>query len=173
MARSQRALDSAEIKMEIRKAKPEQAGEIASLNEAVQKMHAEHHPGVFKYPADAEEMERFFRDRMSDEDSFVFIARVSGQAVGYVWCTIERKPENVFKYAQEKIYIHQLSVNTEYRRKGVGRRLVGAVEALAGDNGISTLALDSWEYNKEAHAFFEQLGFSCFNINMWRERPRD
>jgi ribosomal protein S18 acetylase RimI-like enzyme len=154
--------------MEILKATLEHAGEIALLNDAVQKIHTEHYPEVFKYPTDATETGRFFRDRISDDDSFIFIARISGQAVGYVWCTIQQRHENVFKYGQERIYIHQLSVEPEFRRKGVGRKLMHAVESVARENGISRFALDSWEFNKEAHAFFEQLGFSCFNINMWR-----
>ncbi|MFH1741130.1 MAG: GNAT family N-acetyltransferase [bacterium] len=159
--------------MEILKAKPEHASEIALLNDAVQKMHAEHHPEVFKYPTDAMEMERFFRAKISDNDCFIFLARSSRRAVGYVWGNIQRRQENVFKYGEERIYIHQLTVKPEYRRKGVGCKLMHAVECEAKENGISKLVLDSWEFNKEAHAFFEQLGFSCFNVKMWCEITKD
>jgi len=41
--------------MEILKARLENVREIVLLNDAVQKMHAEHHPEVFKYPTDAAE----------------------------------------------------------------------------------------------------------------------
>ena len=128
---------------------------------------------VFKYPTDAVEMEKFFRDIISCEDNFIFMARISDQAVGYVWGAIQRRPENIFKYGQERMNIHQLSVNPEYRRRGVGRRLMHAVENVAKENGISKLVLDSWEFNKESHTFFEQLGFSCFKINMWQETAKD
>ena len=159
--------------MEILKAKLEHVSEIVLLNDAVQKMHAEHHHEVFKYPTDAVEMERFFRDIISGGENFIFLARISDQAVGYVWGTIQRRPENVFKYGQERMYIHQLSVEPECRRKGVGRRLMYALDSVARENGISKFVLDSWEFNKESHIFFEQLGYSCFNINMWRETAKD
>jgi len=159
--------------MKILQAKPEHAGEIGRLNDAVQKMHAEHHPDVFKYPTDAAEMERFFHDRMSADDNFIFVAMLAGHAVGYVWCAIELKKENVFKYGQRRVYIHQLSVEPQCRRKGVGRELMVAVASLARRNDIGRFALDSWAFNKEAHDFFEQLGFLRFNINMWREAESD
>ena len=159
--------------MEILKAKLEHVGEIVLLNDAAQKIHAEHHPEVFKYPTDAVGMERFFRDIILADDNFIFLAKISEQAVGYVWGTIQRRPENVFKHSQEWIYIHQLSVEPDYRRKGVGRRLLHAVDNVARENGISKFVLDSWEFNKESHAFFEQLGFSYFNINMWRKTAKD
>lgn len=69
--------------MEIRQAQPEHAGEIARLNDTVQKMHAAHHPDVFKYPTDAAETERFFRERMSADDHFIFVATIAGHAVGF------------------------------------------------------------------------------------------
>ncbi len=159
--------------MKILKAKLEHVGEIVLLNDAAQKIHAEHHPEVFKYPTAAVEMENFFRDIISSEDNFIFMARISDQAVGYVWGAIQRRPENIFKYGQERIYVHQLSVESEYRRKGVGRRLMNAVENVARENGISKFVLDSWEFNKGSHTFFERLGFTCFNINMWRKAAKD
>ena len=161
-----------ETAMKILKAKLEHVGEIVLLNDAAQKIHAEHHPEVFKYPTDAVEMERFFRDIILADDNFIFLAKISEQDVGYVWGTIQRRPENVFKHSQEWIYIHQLSVEPDYRRKGVGRRLLHAVDNVARENGISKFVLDSWEFNKESHNFFEQLGYSCFKINMWRETAK-
>ncbi len=159
--------------MEIIKAEPEHAGEIARLNNAVQQLHAEHYPDVFKFPTDPMEMETFFRDKIQADDSFVLMARISGNAVGYVWGQIQRKEENLFKHAQERIYICQLSVDLAHRRKGVGRELIRAVEHLAKEKGIHRIALDSWVFNDQAHRFFEALGFSTFNIIMSKETPKD
>jgi ribosomal protein S18 acetylase RimI-like enzyme len=159
--------------MEIVKAEPDQAGEIARLNNAVQQLHAEHYPEVFKFPTDPMEMETFFRDKIQGDDSYVLMARISGNAVGYVWCEIQRKDENLFKHALERIYICQLSVAPEHRRQGVGRELLRAVEHLAKEKGINMMALDSWVFNKQAHRFFESLGFSTFNIIMSKETPKD
>jgi ribosomal protein S18 acetylase RimI-like enzyme len=158
-----------ETTMEIQKANLEHVSEIVLLNDAVQKMHADQHPEVFKYPTDAAEMEKFFCDVISSDENFIFMARISNRAVGYIWAAVQQKTETIFKYAQKSIHIHQLSVETEYRRRGVGRGLMDAVGNLARENGTNEFLLDSWEFNKEGHRFFEQLGFSCFKINMWRK----
>jgi predicted N-acetyltransferase YhbS len=86
--------------IEILKATPEEANQIARLNDAVQKMHAEKHPDVFRYPTDSSEIEAFFREQITAEDNSVFIATDSGHAVGYVWCTVQRKREDPFKHGQ-------------------------------------------------------------------------
>ena len=112
------------------------SGEVARLNDFVQKLHAEHHRAVFKFPTDATETERFFREGMSADDNFIFVATISGHVVGYVWCSIELKQENPFKYEQRRIYIHQLSVEPQHRRKGVGRELMHTVASLAQRHGI-------------------------------------
>lgn len=155
--------------MKILKAGAEDAAEIARLNDAVQKMHADHHPDVFKYPTDASEIEKFFHNLLTADSNVIFIAVDSGRRIGYVWCTIEWKQENPFKYGQDRIYIHQIAVDAAYRRKGVGRRIIQAVEGLAKENNINSIVLDSWEFNQEAQTFFEHLGFSGYNINMWRQ----
>jgi len=74
--------------MEIRKANLEHVSEIVLLNDAVQKMHAEQHPEVFKYPTNAEEMEKFFRDVVSRDGNFIFVANFSDRAIGYVWVEV-------------------------------------------------------------------------------------
>jgi diamine N-acetyltransferase len=155
--------------IQIVSATPEHADEIARLNGAVQRMHAEFHPDVFKDPTDRAEVVAFYRDRIATQDHAILIASVSGQAVGYVWCEVQRRPANPFKHGRETLYVHQIAVAPEYRGKGVGSKLMKAVEGLAREQNISRLALDSWEFNAEAHAFFERLGFSRYNVNMWRD----
>ncbi len=156
------------IDIEILLATSEDALEISRLNDAVQKLHAANEPAVFKYPTVPSDVEDFFRKQIQTEDSFVFIALTSGSAIGYVWCTVQRKRESPFTYSQDRIYVHQLSVDPEYRQRGVGSRLMHAVDSLAKEERICCVALDSWAFNHGAHTFFGRLGFSQYNVNMWR-----
>ena len=155
--------------MEILKATIEEAGEIALLNDAVQRMHFERYPNIFKYPLDRSEMEKFWRERLSEADNFAFIARVSGQAVGYVLSAIQRRPESALQHAQETMYIQEIYIEPANRRQGIGRELMQAVEDVAAGHGIGRFSLVSWEFNKDAHAFFERLGFCRACRVMWRE----
>jgi hypothetical protein len=69
--------------MEILKATPEHAEVITLLNDTVQKIHAEHHPELFKHPTDASEVEGFFQHQIAADGNSIFIARAAGHTVGY------------------------------------------------------------------------------------------
>jgi hypothetical protein len=101
--------------MEIIQAGPGQAYEIAQLNDAVQKMHADRYPNVFKYPTDSAEIMSFFSGTISEKDTFIFIATIAGRAVGYVWCEIQKRNENVFKYGQKRVYMLTTESQDSYR----------------------------------------------------------
>jgi len=41
---------------------------------------------------------------------------------------------------------------------------------MADRDGIAQLALDKWSFNAEAQAFFAKLGFSPYNVHLWKQR---
>ena len=155
--------------MEVQRATQAHVPGIASLNNTVQRMHAEEHPHIFKYPTDPSEVEAFFSGRVDCEGNFVFVTVTEGgEIAGYIWAAIECRDENPFKFARGVMYIHQIAVAPEQRRSGVGSRLVERVEECASELRLQTLALDSWTFNTEAHEFFRKLGFTEYRLDMWK-----
>lgn len=154
--------------MNIIKAELEHAPLLAKLLEPVQKIHADEYPDLFKFPLEHDAATRFFKNRIDQRGSTFFIAFVEEKPAGYIWCTREKRSESLFKYAHSVIYIQQLSVNPESQRMGVGRELMQAAEKLAEANGVTKIELDSWGFNTQAHGFFEKLGYSKFNVSMWK-----
>jgi ribosomal protein S18 acetylase RimI-like enzyme len=150
----------------IRQAVPEDAVDIAVVNDVVQKIHAEAYPEVFKYPTDLQEATAFFREKVQEKDHFVLVAFEEDQMIGYVWFAIEQRKENPFKYKREMVYIHQIAVSLNHRHKGIGRALMDKVEAFAQEQGIRNIALDTWSFNRGAHLFFEKVGIGPYNIKM-------
>lgn len=57
-------------------------------------------------------------------------------------------------------YITALVTNEDVRRAGVGRRMVIALEQWALDRGCTRLSVTSGEHRIDAHAFYDQCGFS-------------
>lgn len=154
--------------MQIRKAQDADLDAIVALNDAVQRMHAENYPDIFKYPPDAAAVKAFFAPLVASVSNYLFVAEVEGVIAGYVWAAIEDRRENAFKYRRHSVYIHQIGVRADYRKQGIGSGLIDQVQALAQSLGITTVALDSWAFNTDAHAFFRKLGFEQFNFNFWR-----
>lgn len=57
-------------------------------------------------------------------------------------------------------YITALVTNENVRGRGVGRRMVSALEQWAHDRGCPRLSVTSGEHRMDAHAFYSQCGFS-------------
>jgi len=138
----------------------------------VQDLHVAAHPDVFRPSSDLPSIEDFFSKSISDTSQHVLVAEVDGMAVGYLCATIEREPAHTFKRDTTRLYVHQVAVATNRRRRGIGRALFAAVEQIAQDQSIDDIALDTWSFNQEAQDFFASLGFSVYKINLWKRGHR-
>jgi len=153
--------------MKIRLATAEDVDMLVGLNADVQKLHADAMPYLFKQPSDLASLAVDFRDRiLADSDGSTFIVEDEGQARGYVYIRIVQRPENAYTYAQNLIYIDQISVTPTAQGKGYGRALMEAVFDLARSQGIDRVVLDTWAFNIPAHRFFERMGFKPLNYRM-------
>lgn len=155
--------------MEIRKAASDDIPSIVSLNNTVQRMHAEAYPHIFKFPTDPTDMGRFFSEHTDKENNIVLLAiDESGNAVGYVWAEANYVPENPLMFERRIMYIHQIAVSPACRNLGIGRALIHRIEEYAKELQMQWITLDSWMFNQEAHAFFEKIGFTKYNIKFWK-----
>ncbi|MBB6217185.1 ribosomal protein S18 acetylase RimI-like enzyme [Anaerosolibacter carboniphilus] len=155
--------------MEIRKATKSDLPTVVSLNDTVQKIHAEAHPHLFKYPVDLSALEAFFEKMIDQLNGLIFITfSDTGDPAGYICAVIHCVPENPFKFEQRVMYIDQMVVSSAYRNIGVGRMLMEKVEEYAKDLEADRIELGSWMFNQGAHKFFEKLGFSKFKAAFWK-----
>ena len=97
----------------------------------------------------------------------MFLAEVEGRPAGYVFGEIRRRAETPFSYAHEMLYLHHISVAPDFRNRGVGRALLEAVRAAAGEQGISLMAADVWSFNEDARAFFRRCRLTPFIERLW------
>ena len=58
-------------------------------------------------------------------------------------------------------YIDILSVHPNHRRKGIGMKLLQAVESLAKQQGASVIALNCEEINHKAYLLYQKLGYTA------------
>lgn len=57
------------------------------------------------------------------------------------------------------LYVSTVFVDEEYRRKGVGERLIREMERRALEMGVNTIRLDT--FNWQGKDFYEALGYQC------------
>ena len=134
----------------------------------VQRLHAEHHPGIFKIPEQEDFAVSFFEEMLTDPAVHAFLAEENGHSVGYILCKLIERLETPFTYAARTLLIDQISVRPEARRQGVGALLMQQVDSLAKELNVERVHLDSWDFNLGAHAFFERTGYQKFIFRFWR-----
>lgn len=81
---------------------------------------------------------------------------------GYAWIEEKEIAESVFMKAHRFIFIHQLSINNEYRHRGLGSQLMDKIEGIARERGIQKIQLDYWSNNGMAREFYEKKGYSVY-----------
>jgi GNAT superfamily N-acetyltransferase len=93
---------------------------------------------------------------LAQGDGGVLVAEVEGRVVGVCQLIIFRHLQARGGRCAELESVH---VHPDYRRRGIGRRLMQAAVGRAGDLGCYRLQLTSNNARPEAHRFYEELGF--------------
>jgi ribosomal-protein-alanine N-acetyltransferase len=77
------------------------------------------------------------------------VARAANRIAGF----------GIMRYGDDEAHLDLLGVSHDYRREGLGRRLVAWLEKPALVAGISAVFLEVRESNHGAQAFYERLGY--------------
>jgi len=89
-----------------------------------------------------------------------FVAEVDGKLVGF---SINRSMYLMVPLTEVCI-IHAILVHPDYRKLGIGSKLIQALLKHCQTEGIGTVRALIPEGNKELQAMFERQGFQCSNI---------
>jgi N-acetylglutamate synthase-like GNAT family acetyltransferase len=89
-------------------------------------------------------------------DSFVFVAESVGKLIGTVQITL--CPDIMYRH-QPYAIVENLFVREEARRQGAGKALLDKIERLCLDRDCSKIMLLSSSHRKNAHHFFQSMGY--------------
>ncbi|GEM_PF-1388605 len=81
--------------------------------------------------------------------SRIWIIKSHERPVGYI----------AFRLLPDELYVLKLSIHPEFRRKGLGKRLIDEAAAFARRRRLTRIILDVWIENAGAIAFYITLGF--------------
>lgn len=110
-----------------------------------------------------EEMEMRLKRRAQLNKNQTLLAKTHGRSVGFV--TVSIRNDHVEGTSTSPVgYLESIYVAPEYRNRGVARALFQQGESWCRDRGCSEMGSDTWQWNREAQQFHEQLGFREENI---------
>ena len=99
--------------------------------------------------------------RPRSEDAVWLVAEVDGRVVGDVSARLERPTEDAERQllrdlGRVRLYVDALGVEEAYRRRGVGARLMGAVEEWGRAKGAVRAVLTTYHASPLSVPFYEQ-----------------
>ena len=117
-------------------------------------------PGALKYTP--EQLEELLRD----ETKPIFIYDEGGFVAGYCFCQHREYLGSGVSTDRKELYIDDLCVDEQHRRKGIARGLYHHVCAYAKSCGCTFITLNVWCGNEGAMEFYENAGMTPRNITM-------
>ena len=110
----------------------------------------------YEQPFEPDEATLFLKERMSKEESIVFIAIENDQYTGF----IQLYP-SFSSVGMKKIWIlNDLFVSADHRKKGIGQLLINHVLAYCKATGKKKVVLSTAYDNLNAQKLYEKLGFT-------------
>ncbi|WP_135547423.1 GNAT family N-acetyltransferase [Paenibacillus cymbidii] len=141
---------------------------LARLNKDVHELHVSLYPQYFKEYR-VEEILEFFSKATGDSRFLFFVLEDNGKYFGYAWVEIKEYRENAFMKAYRSVFVHQLSIGSEHRGKGLGSLLMNTIYELAASRGIRRIELDYWADNHSAASFYDKQGFQAYRTYVFKD----
>ena len=151
--------------MEERFARREDLDAVNVLRREVNDLHVAGKPEVFK-PGFSDELREYVYVSWDDPQKDIVVAEESGAICGFAVLSHIVRPENPFMYQRDFLDIDEFCVASAYRRRGVAAAMVAFIRGTAKERGIRRIELNMWEFNQDALAFYEAVGFTTFRRYM-------
>lgn len=146
---------------EIRFAKETELEQINKLRKQVNDLHVKGKPEIFK-SGFSEELKNYVYDVFYNERKKIVVCDCDGIIAGFAILNHISKPESPFSYARDFLDIDEFCVDVHYRRQGIATRMIQYIQDYAKNEGFDRIELNMWEFNQEALAFYESIGFTTY-----------
>lgn len=139
---------------------------MCELFEEGDHLHREALPDIFRKPRGAPREETVIRAFVTDPEIGVLVAEEGDQVIGCLIVMVRKAPEYPILVPLRYAMIDVIVVRRDHQRNGVGRALMHRAETWALARGIDRVELNVFEFNQEARAFYERLGYTTLSRRM-------
>lgn len=132
---------------------------LVEISAELNALHFAERPDQFQ-AVERSAIERWLLDLLKNPTAHVWVAERDGAVLGAAVATHQEAPPSPFLVpGRVWWYVDQVGVLAPYRRQGVCRALMQHAIAEACERGVTQIHLNSWAFNRTAHAAFARLGF--------------
>lgn len=140
--------------MKVRKVLKKDIKQIVSILEEVSKIHVQKRPDVFK-DKQSNEIEKDFLKELKDKEKIIRVAVNGTKVEGIVIFKIKEVKDHINLKNSKILWIEELGVKQESRRKGIGKQLIIEAKKISKNCGCTRMELNCWECNEDAIKFYE------------------
>ena len=151
--------------MLIRFAKENELVRVNELRKQVNDLHVEGKPEVFKAGFNDELRDHIY-NIWDDPEQEIVVADLDGTICGFAVLHHIVKPATPFMYERDFIDVDEFCVDKDYRRQGVASEMITFIRNYAKEKGFNRIELNMWEFNRDALAFYETVGFKTYRRYM-------
>ena len=155
----------------IRPACPADYEATFALFDGLDTLHREQLPWLVRAPAERARSRDYFAELVSSDRTSILLAAASS-IVGLATVRLQSAPDLALFIPQHWAVIDDIAVLPSWRRRGVGARLARAAESWANERGAAWLELGVYDFNTEARAFYEALGYVPVSTKLRRPLGR-
>ena len=152
----------------IRKAKLEDVYKINQLRKELIECHIQNQPKYFACKFD-DEFENQIVKAIQDEKSIVMVYEEDNKILGYINAEIFNFEERGISKERKCIWICEICVDKQARRKKIATQLFEFINQIAKDKNIESIELNVWDFNESAISFYEKMGFKSYRRVMKHE----
>lgn len=146
--------------MKIRKAQLSDIPKILDLLSQVLETHAKIRPDIY-ISGTTKFTEQQLDAMIESEENNIYVAEnESGDVVGHLFFRIKNQPVSNNMRQFSSLFIEDLCVDENARRKHVGKALFEFAKAEAKRRGCYEITLVAWNGNDPANAFYQNMGMT-------------
>jgi ribosomal protein S18 acetylase RimI-like enzyme len=105
---------------------------------------------LFDRPPD----EQSTRAYLADDRNYLFLAFLDGVAVGFLRATELRRLDG----PERQMFLYEIDVDEAYQRRGIGKALIGAIDAVCREQGFAEMFVLTNRSNTAAMRLYESTG---------------
>jgi diamine N-acetyltransferase len=144
----------------IRPARPDEFEALCPLWEVLDEEHRVVRPDWFHRPAGERRRREDIAALIAGPDGALLVAEADGRLLGLSSLFIRTWPATTVRAERRVVEIDNIVVDPAARRRGVARALIEASAAWARGRGFDAIELSVFEFNREALAFYQAMGFA-------------
>ena len=150
----------------IREATPLDYENLCELFDEADKLHRTHLPEWFQEPTGPARDKSFVLGLLANETAEVFVVEHKGELLGLVQAAVKDSPSLSILVPRCYVAVDTLVVKENFRKQGIGQKLMDTVHHWAKSKGASEIELNVYEFNQEAIAFYQKLGYKTISHKM-------